>query len=104
MFGFARRKRSIFTGIATGLGRAVPRAWQGFAVSLIATAALAGCANTGDPEAEDGGKGLRFRIGLAGLGVAVEIVGPEGKGVGLALSGYPVTREWSKLPQQETTE
>lgn len=55
------------------------------------------CASAGDADEEPNWP--RLRVGLSGAGVALEITGQEGRGIGLALGLYAVSPEWGRLPK-----
>ena len=60
-----------------------------------------GCASAqgdgGTGGGDDGGPGISVRFGLTGPGVSLEVVGPEGNGMGATLGIYPVTSLFRKL-------
>lgn len=63
------------------------------ALALLAPASGLACCQT----SEDLSHNVKFRAGFAGSGVAVEAYGPDGCGLGLSLTLYPVTDRFSKL-------
>ena len=94
-FGLVMQRTTDLSPLRSGFGRKVYGSTR--RLSMLFFGAVAICLGGSGCESLPDHPGIR--VGLSGAGVAVEMTGPEGNGMGARLGIYPVTPVSGELPK-----